>query len=272
MIFEEFTNNDLLSQKLTRSILGKGITHAYIFEGDYQTDKMAYGLAFVQAILCDNRPGYGCHQCLPCKKIEHGNHEDIFITQTTDKGNTKDQEIYRLQEHISRKPYGGDRNIAIISDADSMTKKAQNRLLKTLEEPPAGAVIILLSNNTENLESTILSRSLVYRVNAFEEPGTGENGEDIRKVVRMLLVGEPFYKLKKELANHGTSRENALRFLDGIQTTYRNLLLQHEEDSKLYKNGDISRIVRIIEEARRDIQSGVNPMYSLKNMVLKIGG
>jgi len=91
-------------------------------------------------------------------------------------------------------------------------------------------------------------------------------------MVRMLLVGEPFYKLKKELANHGTTRENALRFLDGIQTTYRNLLLQHEEDSKLYKNGDISRIVRIIEEARRDIQSGVNPMYSLKNMVLKIGG
>jgi hypothetical protein len=78
--------------------------------------------------------------------------------------------------------------------------------------------------------------------------------------------------LKKELANHGTSRENALRFLDGIQTAYRNLLLQHEEDSKLYKNGDISRIVRTIEEARRDIQSGVNPMYSLKNMVLKIGG
>jgi len=86
----------------------------------------------------------------PAKKSNMEIMKYIFITQTTDKGNTKDQEIYRLQEHVSRKPYSGDRNIAIISDADSMTKRAQNRLFKNLRKrPPAGAVIILLSNNTE---------------------------------------------------------------------------------------------------------------------------
>lgn len=272
MIFEEFANNEQLSQRLTQSILGKGITHAYIFEGDYRTDKIAFAMAFVQAILCEQRKGYGCHQCLSCQKIEHGNHEDIFVTQTTDKGNTKDEEIYKLQEHLSRKPYSGERNIAIIRDGDSMTKKAQNRLLKTLEEPPGGAVILLLSNNIENLETTILSRSLVYRVNAFEDQETGTNSDELKRLVGMLLHREPFYKIKKELANHGTGREDALRFLDGIQTVYRNLLIQNEEESKLYRGGDIDRIIRCIEEARRDIQTGVNPQYSLKNMVLKIGG
>ena len=57
---------------------------------------------------------------------------------------------YLLQERLSKKPYYGDRNIAIIKDADTMTAKAQNRLLKTLEEPHPGTVIILLSKNILN--------------------------------------------------------------------------------------------------------------------------
>ena len=102
MTFEDITGNDLLIQRLSNSINGKGITHAYIFEGDYHTDKLAFAKAFVKAILCVERKGAGCESCVSCRKIEHDNHEDVYMTEVTDKGNTKDEEIYSLQERISK--------------------------------------------------------------------------------------------------------------------------------------------------------------------------
>ena len=76
------------------------------------------------------------------------NHEDIFYVRK-DGNSIKDENMSALQERLKNKPLG-ERNIAIVEDADTMTLRAQNRILKTLEEPPSGTVIILLSENTES--------------------------------------------------------------------------------------------------------------------------
>src|SRR5665648_752608 len=157
--------NDQLINLLDNTKRQKRITHAYIFEGDYYTEKLAFANSFAKAILCETNHGVGCETCMSCVKIEHGNHEDVYYAEVTEKGNTKDEAINQLQIRLSNKPYSGERNIAIIKDADSMTLKAQNRLLKTLEEPQAGTVIILLSNNIQNLAQTILSRCVIFRIN-----------------------------------------------------------------------------------------------------------
>lgn len=272
MTFDDIIGNEKLIGRLKETIQGKGVSHAYIFEGDYYTDKMEFALAFIKAILCETNPGTGCDICLSCQKLNHGNHEDVFFTEVTDKGNTKDEEIYQLQEKLSKKPVFGDRNIAVIKDADSMTPKAQNRLLKTLEEPNPGAVIILLSNNVQNLTQTILSRCVVFHINNLDLAYNRENLELENEIANLLLVGAPFYKVKAKLSAIGKEKDNAMKFLDGIQRVYRDLLIVDSEAGKLYKKTDISKIVGYIEEARRDLQLGVNPAYSLKNMILKIGG
>lgn len=272
MTFNNIIGNDQLIERLRETICGKGVTHAYVFEGDYYTDKLAFANSFAKAILCGTNKGIGCETCISCIKIEHGNHEDVYYAETTEKGNTKDEAINQLQIRLSNKPYVGERNIAIIKDADSMTLKAQNRLLKTLEEPQPGTVIILLSNNIENLSQTILSRCIVFRINPQITNHEKQNFEFEEQVAQMLLDNEPFYKVKSKINGLLKDKEASMKFLDGLERVYRDLLILNKENSRLYKKSEINKIIGLIEEARRDLQIGVNTAYSLKNMILKIGG
>src|SRR5665648_577120 len=162
--------------------------------------------------------------------------------------------------------------IAIKKDADSMTLKAQNRLLKTLEEPQAGTVIMLLSNNIQNLTQTILSRCVILRINPKNSNGEKQKFEIEEEIVQMLLENEPFYKIKSRMNGTLKDKEASMKFLDGMERVYRDISILNMENSRLYKRSDINKIVSHIEEARRDLQIGVNTAYSLKNMILKIGG
>jgi len=272
MTFNDMRENSQLIQRLRRSILADNVNHAYIFEGDYHTDKVEFAKAFVKAILCEMDKGVGCEDCISCIKIEHGNHEDVYYAEVTEKGNTKDDEIIRLQSRLSKKPYVGERNIAIIKDADSMTLKAQNRLLKTLEEPPIGTVIILLSSNIHNLTSTILSRCVVFRLDGVILERDRPSLEMENEIVQMFLNKDPYFKIKLKMSPIFKDKEGAMKFLDGMERLYRDLMILDAGNSRLYKRTDINRIIGYIEESRRDLQLGVNTAYSLKNMMLKIGG
>ena len=211
-------------------------------------------------------------RCLSCRRIDHGNCEDLYVVRAegaTTKS-VKDDAILELQENLKKKP-AGSRNMAVICNADTMTKRAQNRLLKTLEEPNPGTVIILLSENRENLLDTIKSRCIFYRLSGGEETD-GENMKDANRLVDALMERENFFELKQLLAKSVKSREDAFRILDGVERIYRNLLLEKDPRGKLLKKEDVFRAVELIEEARRDLIMNVNYNYALKNLMLKIGG
>ena len=87
----------------------------------------------------------------------------------------KDEQISKLQAELQKKPLG-ERNLAVIKDADTMTKRAQNRILKTLEEPYEGTVIFLLSENRENIIDTVKSRCVIYRLESQGEKKRGTAG------------------------------------------------------------------------------------------------
>ena len=210
--------------------------------------------------------------CLSCRRIDHGNCEDLYIVRAEGAAtkSVKDDAILKLQENLKKKP-AGLRNMAIICNADTMTKRAQNRLLKTLEEPTPGTVIMLLSENRENLLDTIKSRCIFYRLSGGEETG-GENLRDANRLVDALIEGENFFEMKQLLSKSMKSREDAFRILDGLERIYRNLLLEKDPRGRLLKKEQIFRAVELIEEARRDLIMNVNYNYALKNLMLKIGG
>ena len=102
--------------------------------------------------------------CKSCIQAESGNHPDI-IWVTHEKYSIGVDDIRnQLNNNISIKPYSGPYKIYIIPDADKMTEQAQNALLKTIEEPPEYAVILLLTNNVDNLLPTILSRCVTLNL------------------------------------------------------------------------------------------------------------
>ena len=115
-----------------------------------------------------------CGKCLSCLQAQSGNQPDI-ITVTHEKPNSISvKEIRDMRADLSIKPYSNARKIYIIPDAEKLTTQAQNALLKTLEEPPEYAVIILIADGISAFLPTILSRCVVLQTRAVEEAQIAE--------------------------------------------------------------------------------------------------
>ena len=270
MNFSGFDGNEKLIQRLCATIRNESLSHAYIFEGEAALDKVAFAKAFVKAILCRENPGVGCEGCTTCRKIEHDNYEDLFFVHA-EGSSIKDEAIEKLQERLKVKPYG-DRNIAVISNADTMTLRAQNRLLKTLEEPSAGTVIILLSENIENLTNTILSRCVKFRLNFYGRESYDGMLDKAIEVADLLMRGVPFYQRKEAISDIVKDNEKTMAFLDALEKVYRDYLIIPSEEGRLYKKSQIYKNVTLIEETRRQLLKGVAKSYALKDLMIKIGG
>lgn len=270
MNFLDFHGNEKLIQRLTATIQNNTLSHAYIFEGEAALDKTAFAKAFVKAVLCVDKPGIGCDVCSTCRKIEHDNYEDLYYVEA-DGSSIKDEAIEKLQERLKIKPYG-ERNIAIISNADTMTLRAQNRLLKTLEEPAPGTILILLSENIENLTNTILSRCVKFRLNYYGKESYEGMLDKAAEVADLLMRGEPFYKRKEAVSDIAKDSEKTMAFLDALEKVYRDFLIIPSEEGRLYKKSQIYQNVSLIEDTRRQLLKGVSRNYALKNLMIKIGG
>lgn len=271
MILKDIPGNDKLIRKLEYLATSENLSHAYIFEGDTCADKPLLINCFIKAILCKESKGQGCEECSDCHKINHGNHEDIIYLEADGKS-IKDEAVERVQEKLKKKPFSGERNIVVIKDADTMTIRAQNRLLKTLEEPHPGTIIFLLSENIENLVQTILSRCVVFKVNPFETKEYAQIKEQAYGLTQMLLDKAPFYLVKIKLNEFVEDQESAVRLLDSMELIYRDLVIIDNKESRNYKKENLYRAVELIEQARRDLQRGINVGYAMKNLVIKIGG
>lgn len=270
MYFKERDENQNLIARLDHIIETDKISHAYIFEGIGCIDKRSFVESFVKGILCPVNTGDNCNSCGICRKVDHGNHEDIIYIKASG-GSIKDADIVKMQESLKNKPFG-DRHIVIIENSDTMTLRAQNRLLKTLEEPLGSSVIMLLSENMENLVQTIKSRCVKYRINYFGSEGYDFMMEKAEKVSDMALNREPFYKLKQEIDDILENSDEVAGFLDSLQVVFRNMLIKKNKGISLYKDEDLKRNIYAAENARRQIKEGVSQSYAMKNLLIKIGG
>lgn len=269
MSLEKYQANKKLACRIGESIRKGNLFHAYIIEGDSLSNKENFALDFCKAVVCREKPGTGCDVCVNCRKIDHGNYEDLYVVEA-DGMSVKDEQIEKLQENLRRKPVN-DRNIAVIKDADTLTARAQNRLLKTLEEPFEGTVIILLSENRENLLDTIKSRCVMYRLED-SEPAAEEmpGAEAAEEIFAAVSEGRSFTEIKKILSERMKSREDAFVILDGLERIYENLLTARDDRYKAYRKEEIIRSIELIEEARRDLMTKVNYQYAVKNLIIKV--
>lgn len=252
--------------------------HAFIIEGSHSVDKIAYTKDIVKQILCREEIGVGCGKCVTCRKIDDDNYMDLYVIEKNqEKGSktksVKDKQVEQLQDRLMRSPYEGNRNIAIIGDVDTMSVKAFNRLLKTIEEPPEGTVIFLLSENIKNLPQTIRSRCIHIRIDEKQVAYDMVKGRDKAEELIMLIVdGDYFYKEKQLVESYIKDREKAYVLLDAMEIVYREILFGNHDEFRRFTKEYLFRAVKAIEEARAEIQSNVNVQYALRKMILNIGG
>lgn len=244
-------------EKIQKSIETGSISHAYIFEGSKISCKKSAAENFLKAIS-------GVHDLELCPDFYEVKAE---VGQGRTVRSIKDQDMEELQSNLKMKPQGS-RNMALISDADTMTVRAQNRFLKTLEEPTEGTVIILLSENTENLLETIRSRCVIYR---FYDRASleGETAESF-KSSELIIDKETFHDIKKALSQEIKTRDDAYTFLDVLEGRYRDIMVGTDKKSRFISRDEAIRDIEIIEETRRALNGNAIVNYALKRMALKI--
>ena len=165
--FENIIGHEQNIEHLENAIENGQVSHAYIFNGEDGIGKMTTAKAFVKALLCESKNS--CGTCQSCIQIDSGNHPDVIYVTHEKAGITVDDIRDQVNQSVFVKPYSSDYKVYIIDEADKMNAAAQNALLKTIEEPPAYAVIILLSNNKESFLETIVSRCVALNFGPLKE-------------------------------------------------------------------------------------------------------
>ncbi|MBR6444615.1 MAG: hypothetical protein IKS63_04225 [Firmicutes bacterium] len=271
MSLEKLRENRRTAERLSRAVRAGQLSHAYLFEGDTNTDKLAFAKEFIKAVLCEEAPGYGCDECVTCRKIDHDHHEDVVYAEGLGKtGGIVDEEIEEIQYRLKMKP-NEKRNIAVIPNADTMTDRAQNRFLKTLEEPPEGTIIILLTENKERLLPTIVSRCVCFSLQEADLEADEKAAAEAAELCSMLFAGKPFYETTEKADKLMSDKDSALFLLDGMEN-YIGDIIRNEEKLRNYKRESIYHAVDAVEEARQFIKRGVSYRYAVNRMILQIGG
>ena len=168
--FSDIIGQDMIKEHLMNALKTGNISHAYIINGERYSGKEFIAKIFAMAIQCEKGDIDPCNECHACKQALSGNQPDI-IHLTHEKPNviTVDDIREQINSDIVIKPYASDRKIYIINEAEKMNVQAQNALLKTLEEPPEYAVIIILTTNVDALLPTILSRCVVLNMKPVDD-------------------------------------------------------------------------------------------------------
>ena len=143
---------------LKMAVENNRVSQAYIFSGEDGAGKKMLATIFAKTLLCEEGGSEPCNQCKSCLQIEGGNQPDLkYVTHEKSTIGVDDIRI-QVNNDIFIKPFSSKYKVYIIDEAEKMTEQAQNALLKTIEEPPSYAVILLLTTNITRLLPTILSR------------------------------------------------------------------------------------------------------------------
>ena len=277
MTFADIHHNQKLVEQLRQVALGGQIHHGYILEGPLSVDKTQIAKSFAQALLCNNLPGEGCGICDICIKIETENHIDLTLIRASKAESSKvysikDGDIENLIRRLQKKPFEGLRNIGIVESVETITSRAANRLLKTLEEPPIGTVIMLLCENINALPRTIVSRCVLGRVQAHEGGFTEETEEQAKELVYLLIEKAPFYQTKKIIEKLSQEKEQMILYLECLESVYGDLMRGKGAKCELFRKDYVFNAIDAIETAKNDIKNNIGVRYVMMNLILRIGG
>lgn len=186
----DLIGNERVVKVLSTALAGNSMPHSFLFFGPQGTGRATAARRLAQALNCtgDSPP---CLECTQCKRIENGIHSDVH-TETIEENATGaartgivTEQIVEMEKTVALAPYEGRTRVVIIDPASSLTDEAQNKFLKTLEEPPPHVVFVLISDNVEAMLETVRSRctpvEFKFAVPAEIEAGLLERGVEPEK-------------------------------------------------------------------------------------------
>ena len=291
-MFEKIVGNEKIKENLKKSFEQNKTSHSYLFIGVEGIGKKMIAKDFAKRILCiENKEN--CDTCKSCIEFNTNNNPDFMII-SPDGNSIKIEQIRDLQKSIQEKPIISTKKVYIIDDADKMTSEAQNCLLKTLEEPPEFATIILIGSNESSFLSTIKSRCMILHFETIkneelknflqENYGITDISQNMLDIFQGSIGKAIILKDKKEeyeqiesiimnmenkdiidIINMSEiiykSKEEIYEILD-----YINIILL-----KLAKlNYSYTKCINIVENTKKRLQQNANYDMSIDNMLFNI--
>lgn len=191
MPWSDIRSQPLVCDLLRRSMLHERMHHGYLLIGE-DSETEAVARAFARALNCEKQDGDFCGQCPSCKDIQREQHSDVHWLRPESKSRrTVIDAVRELERAIYLKPGRGRVKVAVVSAADRLQHEAQDAFLKTLEEPPAGTVFLLLTNEPEQLKETIRSRCLGVLFRPVERKTKSEREQKVETWLAELAAPVP---------------------------------------------------------------------------------
>lgn len=200
--------------------------------------------AFALTLLCEKGGSQPCMNCHACKQVLSGNHPDlIHVTHEKPASIGVDDIREQIHDTIMIRPYSSYYKIYIVDEAEKMTIQAQNALLKTIEEPPSYAVIILLTTNGDLFLPTILSRCVQLKLKPLQDSVISEY------LVEALGVSESEARLYAAFARGNLGKAIKLCGSEEFKDMYKRLLAMLRN----IRNMDISDLLEFIKRLKEEM-------------------
>ena len=246
--------HDWAVEMLQQHVAHDSLRHAYLLTGPAGVGRRTLALRLAQALNCQTpvAPGVPCRNCRTCKQIEAGQHPDLLIIRKpADKKDILVDQIREVSTFLSLKPYMAPYKVVLIINFEDANPNSQNALLKTLEEAPGFAVLLLTAENGEQLLPTIVSRCEILRlrplpVSAVTDFLTARGVEaDKSRLLAHLSGGCPGFALRL------STDQTALAFRTEKLNDLRRLLVEKRHErfhyaEKLAKDKDSFRQTLLI--------------------------
>lgn len=163
--FQDIIGHERVKEHFRKAIEHDKISHAYILAGEEGMGRKMLARAFAMTLLCERSSREPCMECHSCRQLLSGNHPDVIWVRHEKPASIGVDDIrLQINDTIQIRPYSSAYKIYIVDEAEKMTVQAQNALLKTIEEPPAYAILLLITTNEEVFLPTILSRCIQLKL------------------------------------------------------------------------------------------------------------
>lgn len=249
----------------------RGLSHAYIAASLSETARARTEGLLSAAAVCSASDGKPCGTCRDCRKANGGVHPDIIHVRREydDKGKLrKEIRVDQIREMIGQAqimPNEADGKAFIVHEAERMNEQAQNALLKLLEEPPRGVVLILSTATPSMLLETVRSRCVELTGNEEAPELRPETREEVLKYLELVAKGKKSHLLAfcNGLAGRSDVAQT-VEWTEAVQTVLTDILCKREQDLSLTKQKCMA-LLQLMDTCRMylRVNTGVKHVFGL---------
>lgn len=221
MSFDAVVGHEEAKSRFRRLLAADRLAHAYLVHGEEGIGKFRLALEVAGARLCPELTEDACGQCLDCRLVKAGSHPDLFLLDDPDAASLHIDQVRALIDTTVRKPVRSPGRAYVIRDAERLREEAQNALLKTLEEPPPGSLILLTSDRPQGLVPTLRSRCQELRLKPLTQEETLQvlQSTDLQweriELLSLISGGSPGKALAMEAGAYLDLRYHVLTLVGG---------------------------------------------------------